>query len=139
VVIQHPLTLEEFVWALSAFCQLNRIPFDANLVAKHYPPPYTSTQLETALKGYGFNTTQKKTTLADINKASLPCLAMLKPAPLEVDEAKEKVDAVESSSTTQTNGAESVDLDADASEQVAAPAQSEAPVQPNPLLLNFKY
>lgn len=78
MVSQYPLRLEEFIWALSAFCQLNRIPFDASLVAKHYPPPYSSVQLETALQGYGFNTALKQTALAKLEKVSLPCLAVLK-------------------------------------------------------------
>jgi subfamily B ATP-binding cassette protein HlyB/CyaB len=79
VVTQFPLLLEEFVWALSAFCQLNRIPFDAQLAAKQYPPPYTSVQLETALQSYGFNTSIKQSSLAQLQAVSLPCLAILKP------------------------------------------------------------
>lgn len=75
---QHPLSLEEFVWALSAFCQLNSIPFDAQLAAKQFPPPYTSVQLETALQHYGFNTSIKQASLAQLNAVSLPCLALLK-------------------------------------------------------------
>lgn len=79
MVTQYPLLLEEFVWGLSAFCQLNRIPFDAQLAAKQYPPPYTSVQLETALQSYGFNTSIKQASLAQLQAVSLPCLAILKP------------------------------------------------------------
>jgi ATP-binding cassette, subfamily B, bacterial HlyB/CyaB len=56
VATYYPLKLEEFVWALSAFCQLNRIPFNADVLVKQHPPPYTSIQLETALQSYGFAT-----------------------------------------------------------------------------------
>jgi len=84
VATQYPLALEQFVWALNAFCQLNRIPFDAQLAAKQYPPPYTSVQLETALQSYGFNTSIKQTSLTQLQAVSLPCLAILK---LQLEEA----------------------------------------------------
>lgn len=75
---QYPLNHEVFVWALSAFCQLNRIPFSAELLVKQYPPPYTSTQLEQALQSFGFDTSIKTNKLSSLNAASLPCLAVLK-------------------------------------------------------------
>jgi ATP-binding cassette, subfamily B, bacterial HlyB/CyaB len=83
VVTQYPLNSEAFIWALSAFCQLNRIPFNPELVIKHYPPPYSNIQLEQALQDYGFSTTLKHTQLSKLNAASLPCLAMLKPSTQE--------------------------------------------------------
>ncbi len=75
---QYPLIQDDFVWALSAFCQLNRIPFSAELLVKQYPPPYTSTQLEQALQSFGFDTSIKTNKLSSLNAASLPCLAVLK-------------------------------------------------------------
>lgn len=79
MAIQYPLNHEAFIWSLSAFCQLNRIPFSAELVFKQYPPPYTSVQLETALQTFGFSTGIKHAKLAQLNAASLPCLAILNP------------------------------------------------------------
>ena len=75
---QYPLNQDAFIWALSAFCQLNRVPFSAELVIKQYPPPFTNIQLEQALHSFGFNTSLKHSQLAKLNKASLPCLAILK-------------------------------------------------------------
>ena len=80
MVTQYPLQSDAFIWALSAFCQLNRIPFSPELVVKQYPPPYTNIQLEQALQSFGFNTTLKQTQLSKLNAASLPCLAILKPS-----------------------------------------------------------
>lgn len=80
---QYPLKLEEFVWALSAFCQLNRIPFDAELAAKQFPPPYTSTQLEVALQNYGFTTAIKQQAISQLNTVALPSLAILNSAQAE--------------------------------------------------------
>jgi ATP-binding cassette, subfamily B, bacterial HlyB/CyaB len=77
VATYYPLKLEEFVWALSAFCQLNRIPFNADILVKQHPPPYTSIQLETTLQSYGFATALKPTSLAHFTKFSVPCLAIL--------------------------------------------------------------
>ena len=77
---QYPLNQEVFVWTLSAFCQLNRIPFDAALLVKQYPPPHTSIQLEHALQSFGFTTSLKCSQLAQLSTASLPCLAILKPS-----------------------------------------------------------
>lgn len=76
---QYPLNHKAFVWTLSAFCQLNRIPFDAQLLIKQFPPPYSNIQLEQALQSFGFNTSLKQSKLSQLNAASLPCLAMLKP------------------------------------------------------------
>ena len=87
MVTQYPLSHEAFVWALSAFCQLNRIPFSAELLVKQYPPPYTNTQLEQALQSFGFNTSLKPSQLSQLNAASLPCLAILKISSLQAGTA----------------------------------------------------
>ena len=76
---QYPLNHEAFIWALSAFCQLNCIPFSPDLLVKQYPPPYTNIQLEHALQSFGFNTSLKQSRLSKLNATSLPCLAILKP------------------------------------------------------------
>lgn len=104
MVTQYPLSLEEFVWALSAFCQLNLIPFDAQLAAKQFPPPYTSVQLETALQHYGFNTSIKQASLTQLNAVSLPCLALLKPKEKrdQIDAGESKIDSVSEAQDTPT-------------------------------------
>lgn len=85
---QYPLIQDDFVWALSAFCQLNRIPFSAELLVKQYPPPYTSTQLEQALQSFGFDTSLKNNKLSNLNTASLPCLAILKTSSKEAPKSE---------------------------------------------------
>ncbi|MGB7815558.1 MAG: peptidase domain-containing ABC transporter [Methylotenera sp.] len=80
---QYPLNHEAFIWSLSAFCQLNRIPFSPELLVKQCPPPYTNVQLEHALQSFGFTTSLKHSQLSKLNKASLPCLAILKPNKIE--------------------------------------------------------
>jgi subfamily B ATP-binding cassette protein HlyB/CyaB len=75
----HPLNHETFVWAVGALCQLNRIPFNVELLVKQYPPPYSHVQLEQALQNYGFNTQLKSSQLSTLSSATFPCVAILKP------------------------------------------------------------
>ena len=74
-----PLNIEAFIWATGAFCQLNRIPHDAALLIKHYPPPYDVAHLQQALNRFGLNNSLKRQDLKQLPNASLPCLAILKP------------------------------------------------------------
>ncbi|PKO42362.1 MAG: ABC transporter [Betaproteobacteria bacterium HGW-Betaproteobacteria-22] len=75
----QPLNIEAFIWATGAFCQLNRIPHDAALLIKQYPPPYDVVHLQQALNGFGLNNSLKQYTLNQLPQASMPCLTILKP------------------------------------------------------------
>ena len=97
---QYPLNQETFLWALSAFCQLNRIPFSAELSIKHYPPPYSNIQLEKALQSFGFETSLKRRKLNQLNAASLPCLALLNLDPQRTIQS-EKIVTIDSAITEQ--------------------------------------
>jgi len=58
--VTQPLKLEDFVWAAGVFCQLNRIPHDAAMLIKQYPPPYDVLDLQQALQSFGFNNSLKQ-------------------------------------------------------------------------------
>ncbi|NOS95344.1 MAG: peptidase domain-containing ABC transporter, partial [Methylotenera sp.] len=73
------LTIEAFVWATGAFCQLNRIPHDAALLIKQYPPPYDIIYLQQALNHFGLSNSLKQSNLNQLPQASMPCLAILNP------------------------------------------------------------
>ena len=45
---------DQFAWALGALCALHRVPFDADLVLKQFPPPYSIDKLIEALRALGF-------------------------------------------------------------------------------------
>ena len=77
----QPLNIDTFVWAAGAFCQLNRIPYDASLLIKQFPPPYDVVNLQQALQSFGLNNSVKQFSIAQLPNASLPCLALLKPTP----------------------------------------------------------
>lgn len=67
-----------FLWALGAVCQLQRKPFDAQLVKQAYPPPHTLASLQQAIEDlglrYGVITTKPEPGL------SLPALVALNPS-----------------------------------------------------------
>lgn len=73
------LTIEAFIWATGAFCQLNRIPHDPALLIKQYPPPYDIVHLQQALNHFGLNNSLKRYSLNQLPQASMPCLAILSP------------------------------------------------------------
>lgn len=79
------LKKEAFIWATGVFCQLNRIPHDAALLIKQYPPPYTVVNLQQALNGFGLSNSLKTYDLNQLPNAALPCLAILKPIIQPVD------------------------------------------------------
>lgn len=68
-----------FVWGLSALCQLNRIPFDAELLLQRYTPPYDTTLLQQAAIDLGFKVALQSSRLKDIHPSAFPLLALLKP------------------------------------------------------------
>lgn len=77
--MRETLKKEAFIWATGAFCQLNRIPHDAGLLIKQYPPPYTVVNLQQALNGFGLSNSLKSYDLNQLPNAALPCLAILQP------------------------------------------------------------
>lgn len=69
------------VWALGSLCALNRIPFDAELLLKQFPPPYSSDTLIHASRALGFRIKLKFRKAADLGEVAVPCLALLAPDP----------------------------------------------------------
>jgi subfamily B ATP-binding cassette protein HlyB/CyaB len=66
---------DQFAWALGALCALHRIPFDADLVLKQFPPPYSIEKLIEALRALGFRTGLAAAgTLA--TTATFPCIGL---------------------------------------------------------------
>ena len=53
--------MEDFVWALGTLCALHRVPFDADLFLKQFPPPYSVEKLLAALGALGFHAGQAST------------------------------------------------------------------------------
>jgi subfamily B ATP-binding cassette protein HlyB/CyaB len=77
--VAQPLNIDAFVWATGAFCQLNRVPYDASLLIKQFPPPYDVINLQQALQSFGLKNSIKQYSIEQLPNVSLPCLAILKP------------------------------------------------------------
>jgi subfamily B ATP-binding cassette protein HlyB/CyaB len=65
---------DDFIWALGTLCALHRVPFDADLFLRQFPPPYTVEKLLAALGALGFHAGQAST--ASIGaRTTCPCIA----------------------------------------------------------------
>src|SRR5262245_5414645 len=72
------LARDEFVWLLGSLCQLNRIPFDQNLLIQRFPAPHGFRQFIEALRSLGFKTGENRLARKSIEAASFPCVGFLK-------------------------------------------------------------
>jgi subfamily B ATP-binding cassette protein HlyB/CyaB len=71
---------EDVLLALASMCQLQRIPFDAALVLREFPPPYTLETLLHAAKRLGFDVGARDAQPEEIRALGTPCLALFKSA-----------------------------------------------------------
>ena len=85
--------LEDVVWAMGSFCALNRKPFDAELLAKQFPPPYTSDSFIHAARALGFRIKRREGDGTLLSSLNLPCLVVLNEAePVKQPDAESAVD-----------------------------------------------
>jgi subfamily B ATP-binding cassette protein HlyB/CyaB len=92
----HSFTAEDVVWAIGSFCALNRKPFDAELLLRQFPPPYSTDSFIHVARALGFRIKRRDFDSAGLSKLNLPCLAVLnetsvadEQAPAEPSEAGE--------------------------------------------------
>ncbi len=78
--LNYTFTVSDIVWAMGSFCALNRKPFDADLLIKQFPPPYTSDSFIHAARALGFRIKRKNCDSTEIGKLNLPCLVVMKEA-----------------------------------------------------------
>ena len=69
------------VWAVGSLCALHRIPFDAELLLKHFPPPYTTDTLIHAARALGFRIKRKACVAARLGRVTTPCIVVLDVGP----------------------------------------------------------
>jgi subfamily B ATP-binding cassette protein HlyB/CyaB len=84
---------EDLLWLLGSLCNLNAMPFDANLIVQHFPPPFTLATFHEAARSLGFNTGECAVAEVDWQKVPLPSMAFLRlpsPAKSAPAEASEK-------------------------------------------------
>src|SRR3954471_22813665 len=76
---EHALT-EGFIWALASLCRLHRIPFDADLVVKQFPPPYDLATLLRAAEACGLKAGLAGAKGDALNSLPLPCVGFVRSA-----------------------------------------------------------
>lgn len=73
----HIFTAEDVVWAMGSFCALNRKPFDAGLLLKQFPPPYSSDSFVHTARALGFRIKRRDCDSSELSGFNFPCLAVL--------------------------------------------------------------
>ncbi len=74
----YALSVEDLVWVMGSFSALNRRPFDAELLIRQFPPPYSTDSLIHAARALGFRIGRKDCGSAAIPQLNLPCLVILR-------------------------------------------------------------
>lgn len=92
-MVVAPLSRETFVWAVGAVCALNRVPFDAELLLRRFPPPYDLANLQQAVQAFDFKSELRALPIQDAHPAAFPLLAVLRPQadPPSTDDAAQDV------------------------------------------------
>jgi len=63
----------DFVWLLGSLCQLNRLPFDAQLMLQRFSAPHTLRDFLEAARSFGFKTGEGR-----LSTPAYPCVGFLK-------------------------------------------------------------
>jgi len=71
----------DLLWLLGSLSSLHRLPFDAQLIAQAFPPPYSRETLHEAARSLGFKTGSCHTADLDWQTLPIPAIAFLKPVP----------------------------------------------------------
>jgi subfamily B ATP-binding cassette protein HlyB/CyaB len=77
-VARDAVLTEAFVWALESLCRLHRVPFDAELVLKQFPPPYDLPTLLRAAHACGLKAGLAGTEGDALERLPLPCLGFVR-------------------------------------------------------------
>jgi len=72
---------EDVLLALASMCQFQRVPFDAALVLREFPPPYSLETLLHAAKRLGFDVGARDALPEEIRTLDTPCIALFKALP----------------------------------------------------------
>lgn len=92
-VSRNELDPAHLIWAMGSLCALNRVPFDAEILLKQFPPPCTTDTLIHAAKALGFRIKQTRKSAALLHEAPVPCLALIASLPSQTVESVEAGDS----------------------------------------------
>jgi subfamily B ATP-binding cassette protein HlyB/CyaB len=74
-------------WAIGSLCNLQRLPFDAGLLARSHPPPHTAATLVDALRTLGCEADLIAGSAARLEALALPAVVLVATAPVGEDVA----------------------------------------------------
>src|SRR5688572_26618160 len=74
---EHVLT-DGFIWALASLCRLHRVPFDADLVLRQFPPPYDLATLLRAAEACGLKAGLAGAKADALDSLPLPCVGFVR-------------------------------------------------------------
>src|SRR5688572_23678826 len=70
----------DLFWVLGSLCNLHRLPFDAGLLARAYPPPHTLGTLTEALLALGCDARIVQPDVKQLSAMTMPCIALMMPS-----------------------------------------------------------
>jgi len=76
----QPWAAPDLVWMLGSLCRIQRIPFDAALVAQQYPPPHSAATFIEAAAAFGLRAGRCDTSGRSLAELSVPFVAQLRDA-----------------------------------------------------------
>ncbi len=77
-VMNVELVREDFAWLMGSLCQLNRIPFDPQLLLQRFPAPNSVKQVIEAMHSLGFRAGEFLVPGNSLTGLKFPCVAFLK-------------------------------------------------------------
>ncbi len=95
-VRRNDLDPAHLIWAMGSLCALNRIPFDAEILLKQFPPPCTTDTLIHAARALGFRVKHSLKDASSLHEVPVPCLALMATAPTQALRAQVSDEASDS-------------------------------------------
>jgi subfamily B ATP-binding cassette protein HlyB/CyaB len=77
-VAREAVLADGFIWALASLCRLHRVPFDAELVLKQFPPPHDLPTLLRAAQACGLKAGLAGARFDALESLPLPCLGFVR-------------------------------------------------------------
>jgi len=73
------ISTDDMVWVLGSLCALHRLPFEADLLIRRYPPPYTAVTLIQAARALGFRIASHEVPVSALATVHVPCVVLWAP------------------------------------------------------------
>ncbi len=71
-----PMHRDDLVWLLASLCQIERLPFNAQLILKQYSAPHSLGQFVEAARELGFRVGESTSDMGDWRRLPLPAVAL---------------------------------------------------------------